>query len=151
MAWIWYVVAVVAIFLVASFIYGIVELKRSLREAWNQLSDAFNGSREPRAMQIAPSGAADRLDYGEAQFLGYFELTSDLLKFYWYRINDGAVIEIPLKWIRTASKVEDHHEPMATLEIETHEGKEFTITVSVPQQMCSRLTRLGTNSEVHSS
>lgn len=151
MDWIWYVVTAVVVFVVASFIYGIFDLKRSLREAWQELSEAFNGAREPRAMRISPKGAADRLDYGEAQFLGYFELTSDLLKFYWYKINDGAVIEIPVEWIRKASKVEGHHEPMAKLDIETPNGKKLTINASVPHRMCSRLTRLGGSAEVQAS
>lgn len=147
MDWVWYVVALVVAFIVVSAVVGIVILKRNLNGAWQQLSDAFGGSREPRAMQIAPEGAADRLDYDNAQFLGYFELTNEFLIFYWYKIRGGAVIEIPVEWIQNSSRIEGHHEPAATLVIETPDGEKFTIAASVPQQLCNRLTRLGSNAK----
>ena len=147
MDWVWYAVAIVVAFVVVSAVVGIVQLKRELNDAWQRLSDAFNGATEPRALQSAPKGAADRLDYGDAKFLGYFELTNEFLRFYWYKIRDGAVIEIPVEWIQKSSKIEGHHEPAATLEIETPDGKRFTINASVPQRLCSRLIRLGTSTE----
>ena len=141
--------------IVGIFLYGFFsahfEAKKERTEAWQRLSDAFNGVTVRRVMSVAPSGSADRLDYDGIQFLGAFELTKDILRFYRFKIKNGSIIEIPVGQIRESKLIEGHHEPVATLTIEAEDGSQFSIDASVPKKLCAQLVRLGNEVDAISS
>ena len=142
MDWKWYVAIVVAVF-AGAIIYGLMQFKSERKATWQRLFDAFDGVTERRVMSIAPSGSADRLDYDGTPFLGAFELTNDVLRFYRFKVRNGSIIEFPVDRIRESRRIADHHEPAATLVIEAPDGRSFTINASVPERLCARLVRLG--------
>ena len=142
MDWKFYV-AIAATVFAGAIIYGLVQFKNEHKATWQRLFDAFEGVTVRRVMNVAPSGSADRLDYDGTSFLGAFELSNDVLRFYRFKVKNGSIIEFPVDRIRESSRIADHHEPAATLVIEAPDGRRFTIDASVPERLCARLVRLG--------
>jgi hypothetical protein len=135
--------AIVITVIVGAIVYGIGELRREGNEAWQRLADAFDGVTIRRVLNVAPKGSADRLDYDGTQHLGTFELTSDVLRFYRLKVKNGSVVEFPVDSILESTRIAGHHEPAATLVIESSDGRRFKIDASVPENLCARLVRLG--------
>lgn len=139
------VVVAVGIF-VYGFISGLIETKKERKEAWQRLPDAFDGVTVRRVMNAAPTDSADRLDYAGVPFLGAFELTKDVLRFYRFKVKNGSIIEFPVHRIRESIRLENHHEPAATLTIGAPDGRQFTTDAVVPESLCTRLVRLANES-----
>ena len=137
----WYA-AIAGVFVIGAFIHGALQTWKERKDTWQRLSDAFGGVTVRRIMNVAPSGSADRLDYDGQQFLGAFELTNDVLRFYRLKVKNGSIVEFPLDRIQESKRIVGQHEPAATLLVESQAGRRFKIEASVPEELCARLVRL---------
>lgn len=150
MDWVSYT-AIVVIAVVCVFVFflasGFDKARKERQETWQRLSEAFDGVTVRRVMNVAPVGSADSLVYEGTPYLGTFELTNDVLRFYRFKLKNGSIVEFPIDRIVESSRINEQDEPAVTLKIESSEGKQIAIVANVPEQLCARLARLGNTVE----